>query len=126
MKIKHKRHKNAIKRQLKFQDYKNCLEAVQIDNKKNHLEKNKFDIDSPTEFIRNNKLVLKIQRFKSESHKVLIEEIKKIALRFYDDKIIQSIDSTETYAHGTSKDLVFEKEETKCNYIIKQLKNFYL
>ena len=126
MKIKNKRRKNAIKRKLKFQDYKNCLEAVQIDNKKNHLEKNKFDIDSPTEFIRNNKLVLKIQRFKSESHKVLIEEIKKIALRFYDDKIIQSIDSTETYAHGTSKDLVFEKEETKCNYIIKQLKNFYL
>ena len=56
----------------------------------------------------------------------MIEEIKKIALSFYDDKIIQSIDSTETYAHGTSKDLVFEKEETKCNYIIKQLKNFYL
>ena len=89
MKIKNKRRKNAIKRKLKFQDYKNCLEAVQIDNKKNHLEKNKFDIDSPTEFIRNNKLVLKIQRFKSESHKVLIEEIKKIALSFYDDKIIQ-------------------------------------
>ena len=54
----------------------------------------------------------------------MIEEIKKIALSFYDDKIIQSIDSTETYAHGTSKDLVFEKEETKCNYIIKQLKTF--
>ena len=39
MKIKNKRRKNAIKRKLKFQDYKNCLEAVQIDNKKNHLEK---------------------------------------------------------------------------------------
>ena len=31
--------KCVIKRKLKFQDYKNCLEAVQIKNKINHLEK---------------------------------------------------------------------------------------
>ena len=31
----------AIKRKLKFEDYKNCSEAVQIENKINHLEKNK-------------------------------------------------------------------------------------
>ena len=36
---------------------------------------------------------------------------------------MQSIDSIETYAYGTSKDLVSEKEETKCNNIIKQCKN---
>ena len=31
--------KCVIKRKLKFQDYKNCLEAVQIENKINHLQK---------------------------------------------------------------------------------------
>ena len=36
---------------------------------------------------------------------------------------MQSIDSIETYAHGTSKDLVSKKEEIKCNNIIKQYKN---
>ena len=35
---------------------------------------------------------------------------------------MQSIDSTEKYAHGTSKDLVCKKEEVKCNNIIKQYK----
>ena len=36
----------AIKRKLKFEDYKNCLGAAQIENKINHLEKNKIDVDS--------------------------------------------------------------------------------
>ena len=36
---------------------------------------------------------------------------------------MQSIDSIETYAHGTSKDLVSEKEEINCNNIIKQYTN---
>ena len=36
---------------------------------------------------------------------------------------MQSIDSTETCAYGMNKDLVFKKEETKCNNIIKQYKN---
>ena len=31
--------KCVIKRKLKFQDYKNCLEEAQIENKINHLEK---------------------------------------------------------------------------------------
>ena len=31
--------KCVIKRKLKFEDYKNCLEATQIKNKINHLEK---------------------------------------------------------------------------------------
>ena len=35
-------------------------------------------------------------------------------------KRMQSIDSIETYAHGTSRDLVSEKEEIKCNNIIKR------
>ena len=32
---------------------------------------------------------------------------------------MQSIDFIETYGHGMSKELVSEKEETKCNNIIK-------
>ena len=37
--------KCVMKRKLKFEDYKNCLEAAQIENKINHLEKNKTDAD---------------------------------------------------------------------------------
>ena len=36
----------VIKRKIKFQDYKNCLEAAQIKNKLNHLAQNKIDVDS--------------------------------------------------------------------------------
>ena len=35
---------------------------------------------------------------------------------------MQSIDSIETYTYGTSKDLVSEREEIKCNDIIKRYK----
>ena len=38
--------KCVIKRQLKFQDYKNCLEAPQIQNKINRSAQNKTDVDS--------------------------------------------------------------------------------
>ena len=39
-------------------------------------------------------------------------------------KRMQSIKSTETSAYGTSKDLVSEKEEIKCNNIIKWYKKW--
>ena len=48
--------------------------------------------------------------FKSEKHNVFTEEINKIALSSNDDKRMQSIDSLETYAYGTSNDLVSDKE----------------
>ena len=35
---------------------------------------------------------------------------------------MQSIDSIETFAYGTSRDFVSEKEATKCNNIKKQCK----
>ena len=35
---------------------------------------------------------------------------------------MQSIDSIEAYAYGTRNDLVSEKEEIKCNNIIKRYK----
>ena len=128
MKIKkQKTQKSVIKRKLKFENYKNCLEATQLENKINHLEKNKIDIDRIKEnhkqFIKNNTSVLKTQqRFKSERYNVFTEESKKIALSSNDDKIMLSIDSIETYAYGTSKDLLSEKEEIKCSNIIKQYK----
>ena len=34
-----------IKRKFKFEYYKNCLEATQLENKIEHLEKNNIDID---------------------------------------------------------------------------------
>ena len=38
--------KCVIKRKLKFEDYKNCLEAAQFENKINHLEKDIINVDS--------------------------------------------------------------------------------
>ena len=106
MKIKkRKAQKYTIKIKLKFEDYKNCLDAPQIEKKINHLKKN--HIDSPKEFTRNNKLRLKTQqRFKSERYNVFAEEINKVALSSDDDKRIQSFDAIETYAYGMKKDLV--------------------
>ena len=36
----------VIKKKLKFENYKNCLDATQVDNKINYFEKNKINIDS--------------------------------------------------------------------------------
>ena len=103
--------KCIIKRKVKFQDYKNCLEAAQIEWKINYLEKKKIDEDSLKEdqksFVKNNKLILKIQqRLKNERHDVF-----KTALSSNDDKSMRSIDSIETYAYGTSKDPICKKEK---------------
>ena len=59
-----------------------------------------------------------------KSHNIFAEEVNKI-LSSNDDKRMQSIDSTETYAHGMSKDLVCKKQECKCNNLIRQYKNVY-
>ena len=42
----------VIKRKLKFQNYKNCLVAIKLENKV-HLEKNKINIDSFKKIIKN-------------------------------------------------------------------------
>ena len=74
----------VIKRKLRFQGYKNCLEAAKTENKVNHLEQNK--LDSITEnkkkqkkqkkkktITKNNKPILKTQqRSENERH---IEEV---------------------------------------------------
>ena len=55
-------------------------------------------------------------------HNVFTEEINKIALSSNDDKRMQAIDLIGTYAYGSSKDLVSDKEEIKCSNIIKRYK----
>ena len=57
-------------------------------------------------------------------HNVITEEIDKITLSSNDDKRMQSAESIETYVYGTSKDLVIEKEEIKCNNVTKQYKKW--
>ena len=42
---KAKRTESVSSKKLKFEDYKKCLEAAQIENKINHLEKNKINKD---------------------------------------------------------------------------------
>ena len=54
--------KCVVKRKLKFEDYKHCSEATQLENKINRLEKNKLDVNGlwkyHRKFIKNNKLML--------------------------------------------------------------------
>ena len=56
----------VIKRKLRFQGYKNCLEAAQTENKVNHLEQKKKKKKTIT---KNNKPILKTQqRSENERH----------------------------------------------------------
>ena len=68
-------------------------------------------------------MILKTQQwFKHWRHNIFNEDINGSSLSSNDDKRIQSIDSIATCAYKTSKNQVNEKEDTKCNNIIKQLK----
>ena len=60
--------KCVIKRKRKFQDYKNCSEAAQIENKIIQIDPDSLQEDQK-ELIKNSKLILKTQaRFRSEKH----------------------------------------------------------
>ena len=101
IKIKKRKEQRVIKRKLKFQDHKNCLEVVQIERNIKYLEKKKINVDilkeDQKEFVKNNKLISKIQQiFKSEMHNVFTEVINKIPLSSNDDKRMRSIDLIET------------------------------
>ena len=45
--------KCVIKRKLKYENYKNCLEATKFKNEIKYLEKNKINIDSIKKIIMN-------------------------------------------------------------------------
>ena len=100
--------KQQQQQQLKFEDCKHCLEVTHLQNKTNHLEKNKLYVvslqENHEEFTKSNRLMLKSQQiFGSKKHN---EEVNKIALRINDDKRIQSINSTETYTYGTNEEKI--------------------
>ena len=85
--------KCVIKRELMFENYKDCLS--------------------------NDKIILKSQqRFKSGHHNVYTEEINKIALRSNDDKRLQTSDRIKTYPYGTDAFKVCESEMLKCKRLI--------
>ena len=68
--------KCIIKRELMFENYKDCL--------------------------FNGEIILKSQqRFKSDHHKVYTEEVNKIALSSDDDKRLQTFNRVTTYPYGT-------------------------
>ena len=76
--------KCVIKRELMFENYKDCL--------------------------FNDKIILKSQqRFKSDHHNVYTEEINKIALSSNDDKRLQTSDRITTYPYGTSEMMMINK-----------------
>ena len=50
------------------------------------------------------------QRFRSDHHKVCMEEVNKIALRSNDDKRIQTFDKVTTFPYGTNVFKVCESE----------------
>ena len=47
------RKKCVIKRNLKFENYKNCLEATQLENKINYPDENKTERDNIKKIIKN-------------------------------------------------------------------------
>ena len=61
----------VIKRKLKFDDYKHFLEAIELENRINHLQQNNLDNNNLRKIMKNSlknkKIILKSQqRFKSE------------------------------------------------------------
>ena len=72
-----------IKRKLKFQDYKNFLEAVQTENKIYRLEKNKVEVNSLKEdkkkFMKNSKLISKTKN----------KDLQVKSIRFWLKKLIR-------------------------------------
>ena len=101
--------KCVIKRKREFENYKSCLEATQLDNKQKYRKKIEFIV------LKNRKELIKAIIF--------TEKTNNIALISNGYKRMHSIDSIETYAYGTSKNFVSEKEEVKCNNMIKRYKN---
>ena len=84
-KAKETKKKKKKKRNLKFNDYKNCL--------------------------LNSEIILKSQEiFKSEAHNVYTEEINKIALRSNGDNTLQTFDRIKSYPYGINAERVCKIE----------------
>ena len=73
-----KKAKGQAKRELMFENYKDCL--------------------------FNDEAILKSQqRFKSDHHKVYTEEVNKVVLSSNDDKRLQTFDRIETYPYKKTR-----------------------
>ena len=87
--------KCVIKRELMFENYKDCL--------------------------FNGEVILKSQqRFKSDHHKVYTEEVNKIALSSDDDKRLQTFNRVTTYPYGTLAVKVCENEMAVRDFFVKK------
>ena len=92
MQVKNQKIKKMChKKKFKFEDYKNCLETTQLENKIIHINNNKTDVKSliehPKNFLKNKKIILKSQqKLKSKRYNVFTEEINKITLSSNNDK----------------------------------------
>ena len=112
MKIKSKRYKKCvIKRKLKSEDNKNCLQASQHEDQIIYLNNERIVfIENREESIKRNKKLKSRQRFQNQRHGVFTEEINKISLGSNDDKRMQSIDSIQTCAYGKKASNMYERK----------------
>ena len=86
VKLKNKRNKEMCdKKELKFNDYKDCL-------------------------LKNETVLKSQQRFKIERHDVYTEEVNKIALSSNGGKRLQTFGKFTTYPYGTSAGKVCKAE----------------
>ena len=79
--------KCVIKRNIKFQDYKDYLENKKIFNSQ--------------------------QRFRSELHNIFTEKVIKIVLRMNDDERIQTRSGIISYPYGIDQEIVYKEELIK-------------
>ena len=127
MKTKKQKVQKSVIKKCKFKDYKNCLQAAQIENKINHLEKNKIDVGSlkkdKKEFMKNNKLTLKTQqRLKVKGIMFLLKKVTRLLqVRMMIKEFSQLIG--QKHACRMNKNLVCKKEVIKCNNIVNQYRN---
>ena len=75
-----------------------------------------------TDCLFNDKMILKSQQiFKSDHHKVYIEEVNKIALSSNDDKRLETFNNVTTYPYGTNALKVCESEMmTRKDLLVKK------
>ena len=75
--------KSVIKRKLKFENHKDCLEATKLDNNINIKKKNEITINGIKKdckgFLKGNKLILKSRQFlKVKSIKLLLKKLIRL------------------------------------------------
>ena len=89
----------------------NNSEVKKYKGTKKCIIKLKTMIENYTNYLFNNKIVLKSQqRFKSDHHNVYTEEVDKIALSSDNDKRSQTFNRVTTYLYGTNVFKVCDSE----------------